>query len=161
MRTYQLAWGKRRVEKGLCKRCGKPNDNLPIQHCKECHESVKNSKRKSWREQAAAWEFAGLCRNCGKDLDSDSKYCKLCRDRKNANKRRNREKNDELRILAGLCTKCMSVNDNQEINLRLCGKCREGDLLAKAARYQRRKALKSIREITPEVWVAPMWKKTE
>lgn len=63
-----------RKEIGLCTRCGKENDNLPLLTCKNCSE-----KRKHQRQQVKDYyEKHGLCNICGKEKMENSKFCYRC-----------------------------------------------------------------------------------
>lgn len=69
-----MDWQKRRIDKGLCKRCGKPRTTK--HHCQQCARiySRNHSKRLSKRNRERVER--GVCVRCeGKLADNSTWYC--------------------------------------------------------------------------------------
>lgn len=124
---------KRRVEQGLCGKCGKPLDRngSVCVSCNEKHKKYENESRKWYKEH-------GICPTCGKNqLFGDEKNCPECRAKKaewmqeargrNGEKIAEQHKISQNRryhelIDAGICPNCKKRP--AENGMRFCSICR-------------------------------------
>lgn len=125
----------KRLSKGLCIGCGKPNDNGNRKFCKGCIERAAKNKReiRSW------YKTHGICPRCGKnDLFGDEKICIECtaneyamtmksRDRLgkehyNQTHREWANKEQARRLEAGVCVRCGKRSPDH--GYKTCGICR-------------------------------------
>lgn len=123
---------KRRVEQGLCGKCGKPldrNGSVCIS-CNEKHKKYTNESRKWFKEH-------GICPTCGKnELFGDENNCPECRAKKAEWMQKAREKNgDKIStqhnisqnkryhelIDAGICPNCKKRQASN--GMRMCDVC--------------------------------------
>lgn len=127
---------KKRIENGLCPRCGKKLDREGF-YCTECLEKV----RIYHRENKDFFRKNGLCPVCGKTkLMGDEKNCIDCREKhymwrkkpteeqvekRNAYSRNHRKKVYRERAKAGICTRCGKRKALE--GKKKCGICLEKD----------------------------------
>ena len=77
-----------RKEKGLCVKCGKENDNLPVTYCKSC--AAKNMEQRKARK--AYYERNNRCNICGGEKMINSKMCYRCWEINYNNRERRKER---------------------------------------------------------------------
>ena len=143
---------KKRIENGLCPRCGKKLDREGF-YCTECLEKV----RIYHRENKDFFRKNGLCPVCGKEkLIGDEKQCIICREKhymrrkkpteeqikkRNAYFRDHGKKIYRERAEAGICTRCGKRKALE--GRKKCGICLEKEAYNK---MKKRFDTKSIRE---------------
>lgn len=71
----------RRIEKGLCARCGKPKADDEFKTCEKCRIETRNAKRRTRHnyklEQKKEWISTGRCWLCGKPVFEHTKLCEM------------------------------------------------------------------------------------
>ncbi len=71
--VYQSLYNQKRFDTGLCRGCGKPNENGHFS-CPDCRK--RQSEREKTTKQSRI--AAGLCPRCGETALPDSQLCRRC-----------------------------------------------------------------------------------
>ena len=133
-------------ERGLCIRCGKPNQDTKYASCPKCRAHQRDIRR--YRIES------GLCVKCGRPAEKGKTFCLVClidnreksrysRDRYETHiKQHKKEYNQkvyEQRIKDGICTMCGKRKPSQ--GYRICEICRKKKRVINKRSYAKRKLI--------------------